>query len=181
MIIILTLSLSLKLHDGREARGHLVEVMLGQPVRAQGHPQGGGGELPHHGRREGAKGAHRGVQLVLHARVVALLQRSSLLRPPVLEPNFNLRKGPSTFEWREKPLLYLLLGHVETCSHLCPLCGGKIFRSLETLLQLEYLFAGESCPHLFLIWTRVLILLCLSFHLRVFLSLTSLAIELWRT
>ena len=102
MIIILTLSLSLKLHDGREARGHLVEVMLGQPVRAQGHPQGGGGEVPHHGRREGAKGAHRGVQLVLHARVVALLQRSSLLRPPVLEPNFNLLKIICQCEVKQK-------------------------------------------------------------------------------
>ena len=74
--------------------------------------------------------------------------------------------------------LYLLLSHLETGRHLSPLCGGKVFLRLETLLQLEYLFAGESCPHLFLTRTRVLIILCLSFHLRVLLSLTSLTIEL---
>ena len=122
MIIILTLSLSLKLHDGREARGHLVEVMLRQPVRAQGHPQGGGGELPHHGRREGAKGAHRGVQLVLHARVVALLQRSSLLRPPVLEPNFNLLKIVCQCEVKQKYFVAISTRFNCVSNALCFLC-----------------------------------------------------------
>ena len=65
--------------------------MLGQAVGTKGHAEGAGGELPHHGGREGAQRAHTGVQLVLHGGIVTLLQRSALLCPPVLEPNFDLR------------------------------------------------------------------------------------------
>ena len=65
--------------------------MLGQAVGTKGHAEGAGGKLPHHRGREGAERANTGVQLVLHGGIVTLLQRSALLCPPVLEPNFNLR------------------------------------------------------------------------------------------
>ena len=64
--------------------------MLGQAVGTKGHAEGAGGELPHHRGREGAERANTGVQLVLHGGIVTLLQRSALLCPPVLEPNFDL-------------------------------------------------------------------------------------------
>ena len=60
------LSLSLELHDGRKATGHLMKVMLRQNVRTKGHAEGAGGELPHHRRGEGAERTNRRVEFLLH-------------------------------------------------------------------------------------------------------------------
>ena len=44
----------------------------------------------------------------------------------------------------------LLLGDPQTAGHLRSLRRGEILLALETLLQLENLFASEGCPHLLL-------------------------------
>ena len=75
-----------------EALGEVVGLVeaVGEP---HAEPHGGGREAvlhPPHRGREGPQGG--GVKLLLQQPVVLLLQAPPLLRSPVLEPNFHLRR-----------------------------------------------------------------------------------------